>query len=496
MASLFFPRCFFMASKDELLNDINIVTTFSSKYDMKSPALAERYINFFEEKKVFKTQIGIKYLERLNEIKDGKTEELCFVCKKSPSHDGVLCDSCMNKYTNGQKSFYGQDDFASLDELFSDDDNSESMTDEAVIDDSSDFRSETPQEFAGPEEESTSFSSDDPPTWYCRSSTGEITGPYSVGQIEDLSERGEVDKNTKVWREDWKEGFENWLNIGETVLKFHVKGFDELELSHPENSVSNRWLWGYAFAPILFMILDFVIPTQLSSLSTLIAIIINSILFTLDKSYLERNGIKIAKWMWIGFLIVPVYIFARIKKTTKKYAPGIVWIITFALSIAISYFASEINNVNLYNSANSTLKIGGITYQIPSPEKLEHKEITSPVFTYDPSDDGYSTMVFVNVGNDSRGLKELAEAYYSSLQESYKTLELVSAEEYRVSGIKCRKEQYRGTYTEGPFSLDIYAYAKSGNKGVVVRYICDSADIADAVELDAIIRSGGIDPSE
>lgn len=104
-----------MAIKEELLHEIDIVTTFSSKYNMKDSLKTARYIKFFDEKKIFKTQIGIQYIERLNQIKDGKTEETCFICKKNPSYDGVLCDDCMSKFTRGKKDFFGRDNFAKLD---------------------------------------------------------------------------------------------------------------------------------------------------------------------------------------------------------------------------------------------------------------------------------------------------------------------------------------------------------------------------------------------
>ena len=111
-----------MADKEALLHDIEIVTTFSSKYDMKKPEQAGKYVTFFESKNYFASGVGTSYIERLKEIRQGKINELCFVCKKNPSYDGVLCTGCMNKYSRGKKQFYGQNDFADLDALFSDND--------------------------------------------------------------------------------------------------------------------------------------------------------------------------------------------------------------------------------------------------------------------------------------------------------------------------------------------------------------------------------------
>ena len=95
-----------MATKEELARDVNIVTTFSSKYNLKKPALVEKLIPFLAEKKPFTTQVGTWYIERLNQIKSGTADSTCFLCKKNESHDGILCDACMSKYTNGKKSFY------------------------------------------------------------------------------------------------------------------------------------------------------------------------------------------------------------------------------------------------------------------------------------------------------------------------------------------------------------------------------------------------------
>ena len=99
-----------MATKEELARDVNIVTTFSSKYNLKNPAQVEKLVSFLTEKKPFTTQVGIWYIERLNQIKSGTADSTCFLCKRNESHDGILCDACMSKYTNGKKSFYEKKD--------------------------------------------------------------------------------------------------------------------------------------------------------------------------------------------------------------------------------------------------------------------------------------------------------------------------------------------------------------------------------------------------
>lgn len=108
-----------MPSKEDLLNDINIIVLASSKQDMSLPSNAKKFSNYFEQKKSFKTNVGQQYLERLNLISELSHPETCFICKKNEAYDCVLCESCMQKYSRGQKSFYKKaDDFTALDNLF------------------------------------------------------------------------------------------------------------------------------------------------------------------------------------------------------------------------------------------------------------------------------------------------------------------------------------------------------------------------------------------
>ncbi len=95
-----------MATKEELIHDINIVTLISSKQDMSLPSNAEKFLKYLEQKQSFKTGIGQQYLERLKQIAERSNPDTCFVCKKNNAYDGILCENCMQKYTRGTKDFY------------------------------------------------------------------------------------------------------------------------------------------------------------------------------------------------------------------------------------------------------------------------------------------------------------------------------------------------------------------------------------------------------
>ena len=110
-----------MSTKEDLVNDINIVVSMSSRYDMSIPANAERYFGYFTQKKSFKTDIGNQYLTRLQQISTSTSPSTCFACKRNRAFDRILCESCMQKYSRGQKDFYGKKEtnaFSALDSVF------------------------------------------------------------------------------------------------------------------------------------------------------------------------------------------------------------------------------------------------------------------------------------------------------------------------------------------------------------------------------------------
>ncbi len=96
-----------MANNQEVLKDINIVTSLSAKYDMKNPVVTAKVLEYLREKNLFETPVGIHYLNRLTVIKDGTTDQLCFICRNNQSYDGIICEACMSKYSHGKKQFYG-----------------------------------------------------------------------------------------------------------------------------------------------------------------------------------------------------------------------------------------------------------------------------------------------------------------------------------------------------------------------------------------------------
>jgi hypothetical protein len=101
------------------------------------------------------------------------------------------------------------------------------------------------------------------------------------------------------------------------------------------SNLSNKWAWTLACVPIFGMILSAIIAHigyNSELLSVVIFIVLNITFITLDIKELEKNAFKPDGWLWLGVLLVPVYLFVRASKTNKKYGYAITWCVLFVLS--------------------------------------------------------------------------------------------------------------------------------------------------------------------
>lgn len=109
----------------------------------------------------------------------------------------------------------------------------------------------------------------------------------------------------------------------------------------PYPNLSDKWAWTLACAPLLIdFIIGFIIGLQgagdiddASVLPLIIAVAVNCTLVYQDVKELKRNGLNVNNWLWLGFLLIPVYLFMRAAKTNKKYGYAILWCFLFFVSI-------------------------------------------------------------------------------------------------------------------------------------------------------------------
>ena len=103
------------------------------------------------------------------------------------------------------------------------------------------------------------------------------------------------------------------------------------------SGLSDKWAWTLACVPLtIAFILDlFIVYTDETffTIGTIVAIILNCVFVTLDYKELKRNDINASNWIWLGFLLIPVYMFMRAKKTNKHYGYAILWCAIFVITI-------------------------------------------------------------------------------------------------------------------------------------------------------------------
>jgi purine-cytosine permease-like protein len=93
-----------------------------------------------------------------------------------------------------------------------------------------------------------------------------------------------------------------------------------------------------ATLPIIQLAFDFAMPANTSSASTLVVnivvFLVISILVSVDSTNLKRLGYKVPIWM--GIVLVPLYLFRRSKETHQSQVGFYVWLGGFALSFVLA----------------------------------------------------------------------------------------------------------------------------------------------------------------
>jgi hypothetical protein len=150
-------------------------------------------------------------------------------------------------------------------------------------------------------------------------------GPFSMDDMKSNVLLGKINANTSVW----SEGFSEWKEAKSTILNQFI-----ITVVPPvaSSELSDKWAWTLASVPILVNIMLFEFGLS-EPLLTMVVSALNCIFLFLDIGYLKKVKEHPGKWIYLGLLLVPVYLFIRASKTTKKYGYAIVWCVLFFLSI-------------------------------------------------------------------------------------------------------------------------------------------------------------------
>lgn len=86
--------------KQDLVN----IMKLSAQYEMGNPTTAGKILDYVNNKGMMTSSYGKLYTQRLDRIKSGINinEFNCIICKKNVAVDGILCDACESKYSNGR----------------------------------------------------------------------------------------------------------------------------------------------------------------------------------------------------------------------------------------------------------------------------------------------------------------------------------------------------------------------------------------------------------
>lgn len=162
--------------------------------------------------------------------------------------------------------------------------------------------------------------------WYY-ATHGTRVGPLSEGHMLQLLAAGNVDNATHVWRQ----GFTDWIPIGETALRQTLTTPPPL----PGSVVNNGLVWTVAFVPLAGSLLAVMLVGVAAASSwavTLCFLAVNVTLCAVDGSVLRKAGYDTSTFgAWV--ILIPVYLYKRAKALNQRLTYFVVWMVCFFLSL-------------------------------------------------------------------------------------------------------------------------------------------------------------------
>ena len=160
--------------------------------------------------------------------------------------------------------------------------------------------------------------------WYY-SINGARVGPVNIDKIRNEISIGNINAKTLVW----SKGYVDWKRAEDTSLYRYIS----TEVPPMKvDEVSDKWAWALATIPLIINLFLFEIGLGQLGL-TIVVIILNCMLLFSDIAYLKTTGINPGNWVFLGLILVPIYLFIRASKTTKKYGYAFTWCTLFIISI-------------------------------------------------------------------------------------------------------------------------------------------------------------------
>ena len=186
-------------------------------------------------------------------------------------------------------------------------------------------------EVISPPEPVPKAAQEDAALWYFHDNT-EKKGPFSYEQMVGFINQGKIQRETLVWTQ----GSPAWIAAERSRL---AKELGNVMPPTPIGTISEKWIWALAAVPIVlsfiltFVMADMRLLPQYEWVITVCVIAANIIFLIKDTEEVKKSGRDVGKWLFLGIVLVPVYLYVREKHTNKNYTPLIVWCVLFFISL-------------------------------------------------------------------------------------------------------------------------------------------------------------------
>lgn len=169
---------------------------------------------------------------------------------------------------------------------------------------------------------------------------GERKGPVADSAMVQLIKDGKLTYGNMVWRK----GIQDWIKLEDSDLKVYLGNDQPPPLTG--EMVNNTLVWILAFAPVIALIIENMLPGELYYTEGAIRPYVSNIhrwyiflplnigLAYFDLMQLSKGGHKVDKFKWMT-IFAPLYLYQRavLLKQNKAY------LITWLLCIAIYVFS-------------------------------------------------------------------------------------------------------------------------------------------------------------
>lgn len=160
-------------------------------------------------------------------------------------------------------------------------------------------------------------------------SANDLLGPLTMEQLIPYVESGVLTTTTKVI----SQGMGEPVLAGYSELRSLFERLEKEDKARRE-SVSCQYAWMMATIPIVAScIMGWVTGSWI--ISTIIAVVLNCVFASLDGRELREAGVEMSDYIWLGFFLIPVYLFMRSAKVDKNYGYSVTWCVLFVLDLFI-----------------------------------------------------------------------------------------------------------------------------------------------------------------